>query len=138
MESDILAEFLKYDKNLPLGVVENPDGNWPKEAPDGRRQYHVTFSSVHDRRVPSLLALPANISPPYPLILMLHGALGHKSSFNQIRRSDFMTAAGYATLRIDGQYRGEREVTPGGEVVSQTQYHYRNRDAMIQTAVDLM
>ena len=141
MNSDaekILTEFLKYDKNLPLDAVENPDGNWPEEPPDGRRQYHVTFSSVHDQRVPALLTLPGNVSPPYPVILMLHGALGHKSSFNQIKRSDYMTAAGYATLRIDGQYRGEREIPAPGGTESQTQYHYRNRDAMIQTAIDLM
>jgi len=138
MESDILAEFLKYDKNLPLDAVENADGSSPEEPPDGRRQYHVTFSSIHDQRVPALLTLPENVSPPFPIIIMLHGALGHKNSFNQIKRSDFLVAAGYAILRIDGQYRGEREMPSPGGAKSQTQYHYRNRDAMIQTAVDLM
>lgn len=141
MKSDtekILAEFLKYDKNLLLDAVENPDGSWPEDPLDGRQEYHVTFSSVHDQRVPALLTLPGNISPPFPIILMLHGALGHKSSFNQIKRSDFLTASGYATLRIDGQYRGEREIASPGGTESQAQYYYRNRDAMIQTAIDLM
>jgi dienelactone hydrolase len=69
---------------------------------------------------------------------MLHGVLGHKTSFNQVKRAAFFASEGYACLRIDGQYRGEREVSLGEGKGVQTQYAYRNRDAMIQTAVDLM
>ncbi|MBI5116295.1 dienelactone hydrolase family protein [Candidatus Poribacteria bacterium] len=130
----ILEELFKYDKNLPLEVGERQTcGGAGQPA-----EYHVTFASVHDQRVPALLATPAHADPPYPVVLILHGVFGHKTSVNQIKRSAFLVNAGYATLRIDGQYSGERATSSGSGIGLQAQYCYRNRDAMIQTAIDLM
>ncbi|UCD57035.1 MAG: acetylxylan esterase [Candidatus Hydrogenedentota bacterium] len=135
----ILDELFKYDENLPLEAVERQSTTGAEKPRRGEsRQYHVTFASVHDQRVPALLTLPSNATPPFPAILFLHGVLGNKDSPNQRKRSAFLASAGYATLRIDGQYRGEREVRFRGGVGLQTEYYYRNRDAMIQTAIDLM
>jgi cephalosporin-C deacetylase-like acetyl esterase len=131
---EILDELFKYDRHLPLDAVESETVTDPGKP----RQYHVIFRSVHDQRVPALLTLPRNVAPPFPAILLLHGVLGHKDSFNQKKRSAFLTATGYATMRIDGQYRGEREVALGEGAGLRTEYYYRNRDAMLQTAVDLM
>jgi len=137
-EENVMAEFLKYDKNLPLQVEEREAPFESAEYRQGCRQFHITITSVHDQCVPALLSIPPHAKPPLPVILMLHGVLGHKSSYNQVKRSVFLTNAGYAVMRIDGPYRGEREVSIGRGNGVQTSYHYRNRDAMIQTAVDLM
>jgi dienelactone hydrolase len=134
---EMMAEFLKYDEDLPLQVVEKEILNNLTEPYGDVRQYHVTFTSVHDQRVPALLTIPSG-KPPFAAVLMLHGVLGHKSSFNQVRRSAYLTNAGFAVLRIDGQYRGEREVSIGQGRGVQSAHHYRNRDAMMQSVVDLM
>jgi len=131
---EIMDEFFAYDENLPLDAVEKPIESDAGES----RRFHVTFTSARDERVPALLVLPADAAPPHPVILILHGVFGYKSSPNQVKRSDALVAAGYATLRIDGKYRGEREAMAAGGLGLQTAYFYRNRDAMIQTVVDLM
>jgi len=134
---EMMSEFFRYDEDLPLEAVETEHGADSR----GHRQYHVTFTSTHDQRVPALLTLPSQANAPFPafpVVLILHGVLGHKDSYNQQKRSAHLARAGYATLRIDGQYRGEREVSFGGEFGLQNHYYYRNRDAMMQTAVDLM
>ncbi len=131
---EIMDEFFAYDENLPLDAVEKPIESDAGEP----RRFHATFTSARDERVPALLVLPADAAPPHPVVLILHGVFGYKSSPNQVKRSDALVAAGYATLRIDGKYRGEREAGAAGGFGLQTAYFYRNRDAMIQTVVDLM
>lgn len=130
--TDATREFFAYDEDFPLDAVEEP----VEEDTGDAACFHVTFASVHDQRVPSLLTLPSNAQSPYPVIIILHGAFGHKTSPNQIKRSAALVAAGFATLRIDGQYSGERASASGGPIG--VKYCYRNRDAMIQTAIDLM
>lgn len=132
--SEIMDEFFAYDKDLPLEAVERK----METGADEPTCFHVTFTSARDERVPALLTLPKDGSPAYPVILILHGVFGHKTSPNQIKRSDALVAGGHATLRIDGQYRGERESASRIAIGMQAQHCYRNRDAMIQTAVDLM
>jgi dienelactone hydrolase len=137
-ENEVLIEFLQYDGDLPLHAVERDAPSDSADYEPGCRLQHVTFTSTHDQRVPALVSIPPHAEPPYPVILMLHGVLGHKSSYNQVKRSVFLTNAGYAVVRIDGQYRGEREVSIGQGTGVQTPYPYRNRDAILQTVVDLM
>ena len=131
--SELMEELFAYDMDLPLDAVER------QVEPDKGKGvcFHAEFSSVHDERVPALLTLP-QVSPPYPVVLILHGVFGHKTSPNQIKRSAALVAAGYATLRIDGQYSGDRQPSPGNGIGIQAKYYYRNRDAMIQTVVDVM
>ncbi len=128
---DVMDEFFKYDVDLPLEalVTDSAEGN--------SREYHVTYASVHDQRVTALLTLPSHVSPPFPAVLILHGVFGHKTSYNQLKRSASLAAAGFATLRIDGQYSGERQADFQGGI-GFAQHYYRNRDAMAQTAIDLM
>ena len=131
--TELMEELFAYDTDLPLDAVERqvePDKN------EGAC-FHAEFSSVHDERVPALLTLP-KVSPPYPVVLILHGVFGHKTSPNQIKRSAALVEAGYATLRIDGQYSGDRQPSSGNGIGIQAKYYYRNRDAMIQTVVDVM
>lgn len=130
---EILDEFYKYDQDLPLSAVESENLAPPGEA----REYHVSFTGARDQRICALLSLPDG-PPPHPAVIILHGVFGHKSSPNQLKRSACLVKAGYATLRIDGQYCGERQMrsTDGGSI--QPRYSYRNRDAMVQTVTDLM
>jgi dienelactone hydrolase len=129
---DIMDEFFKYDDDLPLEAVVADSGDAGNSP-----EYYVTYASVHDQRVTALLTLPSDVSPPFPTVLILHGVFGHKTSYNQLKRSASLVAAGFATLRIDGQYSGERQVNFAGGV-GLGQFYYRNRDAMVQTAIDLM
>lgn len=133
LDDNILDEFYKYDPDLPLDVGES-ENLAPPGAPE---EFHVTFLGARDQRVCALLTLPLG-EPPHPAVVILHGVFGHKSSPNQLKRSAQLAKAGYATLRIDGQYSGEREVCIGDGASIQTRYYYRNRDAMIQTVTDLM
>ncbi len=129
-ENELLGELFAYDRDLPLAVECKPAGN------EKENEFHITFTGTHDERVRALLTLPEAGHPPYPAVIILHGVFGHKSSPNQLKRSACLTEAGYATLRIDGQYSGERQSGSNGGI--QTRYYYRNRDAMIQTVTDLM
>lgn len=130
--TEIMDDFFAYDRGLLLDAAEK---EVEANAVEGAC-FHITFSSAHDQRVPALLSLP-KASPPYPVVLIQHGVFGHKTSPNQVKRSDALVAAGYATLRIDGQYSGDRRPCSGGESGIQPKHYYRNRDAMIQTVIDL-
>ncbi|RJP14890.1 MAG: hypothetical protein C4520_20900 [Candidatus Abyssobacteria bacterium SURF_5] len=132
---DVLDEFYKYDKDLPLNASESESLSAPDAA---SKEFHVTFDSARDQRVCSLLTLPEQALPPYPAVIILHGVFGHKSSPNQLKRSAHLVRAGYATLRIDAQYCGERQIPFINGASIHPRYYYRNRDAMIQTALDLM
>jgi len=93
-EENLVDEILRYDKDLPLQIEEKEAPFESAEYQPGCQQFHVTITSVHDQRVPALLSIPSHSAPPFPVILMLHGVLGHKSSYNQVKRSVFLTNAG--------------------------------------------
>jgi fermentation-respiration switch protein FrsA (DUF1100 family) len=138
--SEIFDEFFEYDSGLPLEVLEAATDADPS-APEA---IHVTYTSARDQRVTALLTLPQNANgeraaaPPYPVVLILHGVWGHKTSPNQVKRSEALVRAGYATLRIDAQYSGERTIDASSGVGLDGDYCYRNRDAVMQTVIDLM
>jgi len=131
---ELLKEFFAYDEDLPLEATISGNLAPPAEA----QEFHICFTGTHDQRVCALLTIPHAGTPPYPVVLVLHGVFGHKSSPNQLLRSAYLVKAGYATLRIDGQYSGERRVISADGGVIENRYYHRNRDAMIQTATDLM
>jgi cephalosporin-C deacetylase-like acetyl esterase len=133
LPEEILEELYKYDRDLPLDAAESEN----PACPDNPAEIHVAFSGARDQRICSLLTLPRMGDPPYAAVVILHGVFGHKSSPNQLKRSAYLAQAGFATLRVDGQYCGERQkhALNGG---IQGRYYYRNRDAIIQTVMDLM
>lgn len=74
---------------------------------------------VHDpdEPVPALVWLPdgpAKASGPYPLVLVGHGAGGHKAAPIIEHTASLVTALGLAALSIDCPYHGDR--TPPDEV----------------------
>lgn len=116
-----------YDRDLPLNaeVKEQQRGN-------GYVIYRVQFSSVHDKRVPAWWCVPTTGTPPYPCVIIMHGYGGDKNGLQMLAPAFAMR--GISTLAIDAEYHGDRK-QPGSDILSP--YIYRNRDAFIQTVIDL-
>lgn len=116
-----------YDRDLPLNaeVTEQQRGT-------GYVIYRLQYSSVHDKRVPAWWCVPTTGTPPYPCVIIMHGYGGDKNGL-QILAPAF-ALRGIATLAIDAEYHGDRK-QPGNDILST--YIYRNRDALVQTVIDL-
>ncbi len=123
--------FFAYDRDLPLNVVLHP-----KDSNTKRKRTLVSFDSVHDQRVSSILALPTSSKAPYPAIILVHGSGGNKDTSYIQWVSEALVAQGYATLSIDTQYHGDRARTGrNGEI--HLPDSYTMRDAWVQSVVDL-
>lgn len=116
-----------YDRDLPLNaeVTEQQRGT-------GYVIYRVQYSSVHDKRVPAWWCVPTTGTPPYPCVIIMHGYGGDKNGLQMLAPAFAMR--GIATLAIDAEYHGDRK-QPGNDILST--YIYRNRDALVQTVIDL-
>ncbi len=122
-----LQYYYEYDHDFPLNAHVEPLG-------DGL--FHVSYYSVHAKRVPALLHLPETGEAPYPAIIMLHGIGDHKNAdYMQIGDSIF-TAAGFAVFRIDIDLHGERELA-FYPLKKARKFSYTLRNAMVQTVFDL-
>jgi dienelactone hydrolase len=64
--------------------------------------------------VPTLVWLPADGAGPRPVVLVGHGAGGHKAAPIVVRTAGHLTALGLAALSIDCPYHGDR--TPPEEI----------------------
>ena len=64
--------------------------------------------------VPAVVWLPADDAGPRPVVLVGHGAGGHKAAPIVARTASLVTALGLAAVSIDFPYHGDR--TPPGEV----------------------
>ncbi|MCS6830438.1 MAG: alpha/beta fold hydrolase [Armatimonadota bacterium] len=122
-----LEQLYAYDRDLPLNaeVKEQQRGN-------GYVIYRVQYNSVHDKRVPAWWCVPAMGTPPYPCVIIMHGYGGDKNGLQMLAPA--FALRGIATLAIDAEYHGDRK-QPGSDILSP--YPYRNRDAFIQTVIDL-
>jgi dienelactone hydrolase len=97
------VELYDYDASLPL----DPELQIQEETDDWT-VYHLTYGSAKEGRVPALLGVPRNAEPPHPLVVLQHGLTGHKNGDHTRGLASSLAQAGYATLRIDAQYHGER------------------------------
>ena len=65
----ILAQFYEYDRDLPLnGRVLYRDEN------EACKHEKFVIRGLHNSRIPGYLTIPTPGSPPYPCILIVHGA----------------------------------------------------------------
>jgi dienelactone hydrolase len=87
-------------------------GATPDPLPDMRTVALVVQGSLNP--VPALLWLPAHGTGPRPVVLVGHGAGGHKAAPIVARTAGRLTALGLAALSIDCPYHGDR--TPPDEV----------------------
>ncbi|HZO91482.1 MAG TPA: alpha/beta fold hydrolase [Chthonomonadaceae bacterium] len=123
--------YYAYDRALPLNAEIKPlDENAV------RVRYRLDYDSVHDQRVPAILALPKRSAGPFPAVLLVHGSGGNKDTSYIRWASEMLTAQGYATLSIDTQYHGDRS-RPGRSGEIHMPDSYTMRDAWVQSVVDL-
>lgn len=139
-----LLQFFQYDRDIPLDarVVD------ARETPDYIRE-KIVFTGVRDSRVPGYLAIPKTGSPPYPLILQMHGGVPEgKEAFWDERLpyvdkavTRALLQAGFAVLTLDAQYHGERHtpndyVSGTGEILFQRGWKYKFLDLVVQSTVE--
>jgi len=140
----VLLQFFQYDKEFPLDarVVDSQD------TPDYTRE-KVVFNGVRDSRVPAYLAIPKVGSPPYPVILQLHGGVPEgKEAFWDERLpyvdktvTRALLQAGFAVLTLDAQYHGERH-TPNdylsgtAQILFRRGWKYTFLDLVVQSTVE--
>ena len=123
----VLQEQFKYDQAAPLAVET------VKEGPGlAGTELALRFMSANNEKVSALLMLPpADVKPPYPCLLVLHGLGGSKSDARAF--APLALPKGYALLALDAQYHGERK-REGKSLVSAD--FGAMRQAFVQTIVD--
>ena len=120
-------QLYAYDRDLPLNVEVKE-----QQRGSGYVMYRVQYHSVHDKRVPAWWCVPTTGKPPYPCVIIMHGYGGDKNGLQML--APVFALRGISTLAIDAEYHGDRK-QPGSDILST--YIYRNRDAFIQTVIDL-
>jgi len=125
-----------YDPALPLRAKVTPMPPDPGKTGALRARFHVVYDSVHDQRVTAIFTRPRRFAPPYPAVVLLAGSGGNKDTDYVRIVADLMSSLGYATISIDAQYHGER-ARPNRSGDFHLLYNPTNRDAWIQTVVDL-
>ena len=101
--ADARADFLRLIDRPPVPLAPQVD-----ELPgtNGLAQFHFSFASDQDQRVPGLLLKPAKAVGRLPAVIALHGTGGTKSNMLSLCRK--LTAKGFIAVAIDGRYHGER------------------------------
>jgi dienelactone hydrolase len=140
----VLLQFFQYDKELPLDarVVDSQDT-------PGYTREKVVFNGVRDSRVPAYLAIPKVGSPPYPVILQMHGGVSEgKESFWDERLpyvdktvTRALLQAGFAVLTLDAQYHGESHtpynyMSGTGPILFEHGWKYAFLDLVVQSTVE--
>lgn len=120
-------QLYAYDRDLPLNAEVKE-----QQRTDGYVLYRVQYNSVHDKKVSAWWCVPAGGQPPYPCVIIMHGYGGDKNGLQVL--APIFALRGIATFAIDAEYHGERKQN-GSDILSP--YLYRNRDAFIQTVIDL-
>jgi dienelactone hydrolase len=100
---DIQADFLKLIDRprvaAAINIVElKTSGNI--------REFHFTFSSDAEQRVPGILLEQTNIHSRRPVVIAMHGTGGNKLDELPILRR--LVSKGFIGVAIDGRYHGER------------------------------
>jgi dienelactone hydrolase len=133
-----LCRLYDYDAKAPLeareaGVTDR----------DGIKVHDVSFAtstkgtfaaSSKGGRVTAYLLVPAG-QGPFPAVLFMHGA-GGPGAGRSIGSGLPFAKAGIAFLTIDGPYSGAR-AAPGEQIWDPDKSALVNRDALIQTVIDL-
>ena len=138
----ILAEIFEYDRGIPFDsrTVET------KEI-DGYLREKIVFSGIHDCRIPGYLSIPKSASPPYPVIIAVHGLTGSKDTWwedDDYTYGGILTKSllkeGYAILTLDAPYHGERKAfndfEPPSEITWIRNWYHKFRDFTIQAIIE--
>jgi len=91
--------------SLAPQVEEMPNTN-------GLVQFHFSFATEKDQRVPGILIAPTNSPGRRPVVIALHGTGGSKANMTALCRK--LATNGFIAVAIDGRYHGERTKTGAG------------------------
>lgn len=136
----ILSQFFEYDLDVPLDVKV-----YDQEDNETSSRVKIVFHGLCEGRVPAYLALPAAISPPYPLIFLLHGLGSNKEdwwteSTYKYQLASELLDAGYAVCTLDIPFHGERAYQSDYESVwSVMVVHsrgHRYREMLVESVLD--
>ncbi|MGB3589411.1 MAG: hypothetical protein WBA23_22890, partial [Tunicatimonas sp.] len=122
-----LEYYYEYDQNFPLEVTVDTLSE---------RMFHITFTSVHGKRVPALLSLPEEGEAPYPVVIAQHGLGDHKDVDYMQYGDKILSEHGFAVMRIDFELHGERETQNFGRSMIQ-EFPYTFTNVLSQTVFDL-
>lgn len=126
-----VSEYYTYDKAIPL----KDSITLLKDTTD-HTLFHVSYYSVHDKKVTGLLSLPKNSASPLPVIILMHGLGDNKSVDYVSYGNDLFLKNGYAVLRIDFSQHGERKNDVYDFSLTGS-YKNWSRDIISQTVFDL-
>lgn len=126
-----VSEYYGYDKAIPL----KDSITLLKDTTD-HTLFHVSYYSVHDKKVTGLLSLPKISTSPLPVIILMHGLGDNKSVDYVSYGNELFLKNGYAVLRIDFSQHGERKNDVYDFNLTGNYKHW-SRDIISQTVFDL-
>jgi len=126
-----VSEYYGYDKAIPL----KDSITLLKDTTD-HTLFHVSYYSVHDKKVTGLLSLPKISTSPLPVIILMHGLGDNKSVDYVSYGNELFLKNGYAVLRIDFSQHGERKNDVYDFNLTGNYKHW-SRDIVSQTVFDL-
>lgn len=126
-----VSEYYTYDKAIPL-----KDSIIVVQDTTDHILYHVSYNSVHDKKVTGLLSLPKKSSTPLPVVILMHGLGDNKNVDYVSYGNDLLLKNGYAVFRIDFSHHGERK-NDVYDFSLTGKYKHWSRDIISQTVFDL-
>ncbi|HOZ48732.1 MAG TPA: alpha/beta hydrolase [Candidatus Hydrogenedentes bacterium] len=95
--------FDGYLADAPLNVVVRSE-----QKMESFQRISFTYEGYQGRPVPSLMAIPLNVEPPYPVLVFLHGIGQEKEFLDEV--GDSFAKAGFAVATFDQYMQGERRL----------------------------
>lgn len=97
------ADFLKLIERPRVPLAARVE---PLPSTNGLAQFHFSFASDAEDRVPGILIEPEKIHGRLPVVIALHGTGGGKQNMLSLCRK--LADNGFIAVAIDGRYHGER------------------------------
>ncbi|HXE42338.1 MAG TPA: acetylxylan esterase, partial [Candidatus Baltobacteraceae bacterium] len=107
--TDSRADFLKLISHPSVALAPQVE---EMPATNGLAQFHFSFASDTNDRVPGILIRPENTQGKLPVVIALHGTGGSKANMLALCRK--LATNGFIAVAIDGRYHGERTKTGKG------------------------
>jgi len=101
--ADVRADFLKLVERPRVRLSPKVE-EWP--ATNGIAQFHFSFASDKEQRVPGMLMKTADSRVRRPVVIALHGTGGSKANMLSLCRK--LATNGFVAVAIDGRYHGAR------------------------------
>lgn len=101
--ADARADFLKLIRHPRVRLAPQVEG---LPATNGILQFHFSFASDPEQRVPGILMKAGRSRGRRPAVIALHGTGGSKQNMLSLCRK--LATNGFVAVAIDGRYHGER------------------------------